>query len=253
MPGRRRVDAGGGAAPSLLVRRRAVLSVAFGTGELGAVSVRDVRCRVTGIDSDERFVRRPREKAATRALSSLVSFDSERQAALPFEDPASNGCFAGEAICEFFHNGAPPSFTVSSDQEARCPPRSSKSSGTTAIPPRGRARWTEGTAVVLTLSGNCEAFERQGFAFASPQYHEPAWWERYYEDRGPARGGIRGTRPITGGITPTSTWACSCSRRIGAFLPAVYNDRDAFAPWRSGHVVLSPGHPVSLPPRGENR
>jgi hypothetical protein len=48
-------------------------------------------------------------------------------------------------------------------------------------------QWTEGTADTLTVEGNCAAFARKGFrVLFSQAYHEPSWWDAYYEDRGKA-------------------------------------------------------------------
>jgi ubiquinone/menaquinone biosynthesis C-methylase UbiE len=98
--------------------------------------------------------------------------------------------FCSGALCAFFHNGL---------REFQ---RVVKPGGKCAVievvwrhervPLEVVQRWTEGTAHVLTLAGNCEAFEQQGFrVLLSQEYHEPSWWESYYEDRGDAPNWIK--------------------------------------------------------------
>ena len=44
--------------------------------------------------------------------------------------------------------------------------------------------WDGGTADILTIEGNCAAFAERGFnVLFSRAYHEPSWWEAYYDDR----------------------------------------------------------------------
>jgi hypothetical protein len=47
--------------------------------------------------------------------------------------------------------------------------------------------WSGGSAHILTLEGNSQAFKEAGFRTVfSKGYHEPDWWEAYYEDMGNA-------------------------------------------------------------------
>jgi len=163
----------------------AMLSVACGTGELELYLAAKYGCPLTGIDLDEGFVRAAREKAAARGLGHLACFEIGDGNELDFGDATFDVVFCSGALCAFYHNGLREFYRVL------------KPGGRCAVtdvvwrhdqvPPEAVERWTEGTAHILTLAGNCAAFERQGFRTLFAQaYHEPAWWEAYYQDRGDA-------------------------------------------------------------------
>jgi ubiquinone/menaquinone biosynthesis C-methylase UbiE len=162
-----------------------VLSVACGTGELELYLADKYECQLTGIDLSEGFVRQAREKALARGLDHLVRFRIGDGNALEFEDATFDVVFCSGALCAFFDNGLREFHRVV------------KSGGRCAVidvvwrhklvPPEVVQRWAGGTAHVLTLAGNCEAFEQQGFRILfSREYHQPSWWEAYYDDRGDA-------------------------------------------------------------------
>lgn len=163
----------------------ALLSVACGTGELELYLAAKYACPITGIDLDERFVQAAREKATSRELDHLVSFEIGDGNELDFENDTFDVVWCSGALCAFYHNGLREFHRVL------------KPRGTCTItdvvwrhegvPSEVAARWTDSTAHIMTLDGNCAAFERQGFRILFAQgYHQPAWWEAYYHDRGNA-------------------------------------------------------------------
>jgi ubiquinone/menaquinone biosynthesis C-methylase UbiE len=162
-----------------------VLSVACGTGELELYLANKYECRIMGIDLSEGFIRQAREKAAARGLDPLARFRIGDGNALEFRDATFDVVFCSGALCAFFDKGLREFHRVV------------KPGGKCAItdvvwrhervPPEVVQRWTEGTAHILTLAGNCEAFEQQGFrVLFSDEVHQPSWWEAYYQDRGDA-------------------------------------------------------------------
>ena len=162
-----------------------MLSVACGTGELELYLANKYECRITGVDLSEGFIRQAREKAAARGLGHLVRFRIGDGNALEFEDATFDVVFCSGALCAFFHTRLrefyrvvkPGGKCVITDVVWRHE----------RVPPAVVQRWTEGTAHVLTLAGNCEAFTQQGFrVLFSRVYHQPSWWEAYYHDRGDA-------------------------------------------------------------------
>jgi ubiquinone/menaquinone biosynthesis C-methylase UbiE len=162
-----------------------MLSVACGTGELELYLVERHGCQVVGIDSSEGFVRTAREKAAARNLDNLASFEVGDGNLLRFAEASFDVVFCSGALCAFFDNGLrefhrvlkPGGRGVIIDVLWRRPD----------VPEEIVQCWTEGEACVLTLDGNQQAFAERGFrSLFAREYHEPPWWEAYYEDRGDA-------------------------------------------------------------------
>jgi len=162
-----------------------MLSVACGTGELELYLAAKYTCHIVGVDSSARFIRAARAKTVARKLDDLVSFEIGDGNALAFEEASFDVVFCSGALCAFFDNGLREFHRVV------------KPGGKCAIievvwrhervPPEVARRWAGGTAHVLTLAGNCEAFEQRGFrVLFSREYHKPSWWEAYYCDRGDA-------------------------------------------------------------------
>jgi ubiquinone/menaquinone biosynthesis C-methylase UbiE len=163
----------------------AMLSVACGTGELELYLAAKYGCPVKGIDLSEGFIRTAREKAAARGLEHLATFQIGDGNALDFQDATFDIVFSSGALCAFYRNGLrefhrvlkPGGICAVTDVVWRHE----------RVPSQVEKRWTAGTAHILTLAGNCAAFERQGFRVLFAQgYHQPAWWQAYYRDRGDA-------------------------------------------------------------------
>jgi ubiquinone/menaquinone biosynthesis C-methylase UbiE len=162
-----------------------VLSVACGTGELELYLAHKYACQLIGIDLSEGFVRQARKKAAARGLDHLARFRIGDGSTLEFEDATFDVVFCSGALCAFFGKGLCEFHRVV------------KAGGRCAImdvlwrhervPPEVVQRWAGGTAHILTLAGNCEAFEQHRFrVLLAREYHKPSWWEAYYQDRGHA-------------------------------------------------------------------
>lgn len=162
-----------------------VLSVACGTGELECYLAENYGCAIVGIDITEGFIERARKKAAARGLGSLVQFKIGDGNCLEFGNGMFDVVFCSGALCEFYDNGLAEFHRVL------------RRGGRAAIidviwkseqvPRDVEQCWTEGTAKILTLDGNCRAFTSHGFkVLFSQAYHEPSWWEAYYDDRGNA-------------------------------------------------------------------
>jgi SAM-dependent methyltransferase len=133
----------------------------------------------------EGFIQTAREKAAARGLDHLAIFQIGDGNALDFHDVAFDLVFCSGAPCAFYHNGLREFHHVL------------KPGGRCAItdvvwrqahvPPEVVERWTGGIAHILTLAGNCAAFERGRFRlFYAQEHHQPTWWQAYYQDRGDA-------------------------------------------------------------------
>jgi ubiquinone/menaquinone biosynthesis C-methylase UbiE len=162
-----------------------MLSVACGTGELELYLAGKFKCHVVGIDSDERFIRTAREKTAARKLDDLASFEIGDGSSLGFQEASFDVVFCSGALCAFYDNGLrefhrvlkPGGRAVVTDVIWR----------REDVPKAVAERWTEGTADIRTVEGNCAAFVERGFSVIFSQaYHEPSWWDAYYEDRGTA-------------------------------------------------------------------
>ena len=159
-----------------------LLSVGCGTGELEIYFAFKYGCRVTGVDVREAFITRATEKALAWNLSDVARFEVGDACALRFEDSSFDVVFCSGALCAFFDSGL---------SEFR---RVLKPGGTCAIsdviwrrddvPAQVVQRWTRGVARVLTLEGHSAAFDQHRFrVLFSRAYHEPSWWESYYDDR----------------------------------------------------------------------
>ena len=159
-----------------------LLSVGCGTGELEIYFAFKYGCRVTGVDVREDLVARATEKALAWNLSDVACFEVGDGGALRFEDSAFDAVFCSGALCAFYGNGL---------REFR---RVLKPGGTCAIsdviwrrddvPAQVVQRWTKGVARVLTLEGHRAALDQHRFrVLFSRAYHEPSWWESYYDDR----------------------------------------------------------------------
>lgn len=162
-----------------------VLSVACGTGELELYLAEEFKCQLFGIDSDDDFIRMAREKTRVRKPDDRVSFEIGDGNALTFEAASFDVVFCSGALCAFFDNGLrefhrvlkPGGRAVITDVIWR----------RADVPKEVADQWTGGTADILTVKGNCAAFAERGFRVLFAQaYHEPSWWDAYYEDRGTA-------------------------------------------------------------------
>jgi ubiquinone/menaquinone biosynthesis C-methylase UbiE len=162
-----------------------ILSVACGTGELELYLAEKYKCKIVGIDSSDGFIRTAREKTAARSLDELASFEIGDGNSLKFEEASFDAVFCSGALCAFFGNGLrefhrvlkPGGRVVVLDVIWR---RGN-------VPKEVARQWTEGTADIRTVNGNCAASTEQGFVVLFAQaYHEPSWWDAYYEDRGTA-------------------------------------------------------------------
>jgi ubiquinone/menaquinone biosynthesis C-methylase UbiE len=162
-----------------------VLSVACGTGELELYLAEKYKCHIIGIDLGEGFIRTAREKTAARNLDDLATFEIGDGNSLTFEEASFDAVFCSGALCAFFDNGLrefhrvlkPGGRAVVIDVIWR----------REDLPKEVADRWAEGTADILTVNGNCAAFAEKGFlVLFARAYHEPSWWDAYYEDRGKA-------------------------------------------------------------------
>ena len=160
-----------------------LLSVACGTGELELYLAEKYGCRLTGVDASEGLVRRARDKAAAGKMEHLTRFEVGDGGALEFEEASFDVLFCSGALCAFFERGLDEFYRL-----LRPGGRAAISEVvwlTEDVPAVTRERWTEGTAHILTLEGNCQAFAERGFAIVLAEaYNEPLWWEAYYADRG---------------------------------------------------------------------
>ncbi|NIM92228.1 MAG: methyltransferase domain-containing protein [Anaerolineales bacterium] len=162
-----------------------MLSVACGTGELELYLAEKYKCYIVGVDTSDDFIRSAREKTAARRLGDLVTFEVGDGNALTFGDASFDVVFCSGALCAFFDNGLrefhrvlkPGGRAVVIDVIWR----------REDVPEEIERCWTGGTACVLTLNGNEQAFATHQFhTLFAREYHEPSWWEAYYEDRGNA-------------------------------------------------------------------
>jgi ubiquinone/menaquinone biosynthesis C-methylase UbiE len=163
-----------------------LLSVACGTGEIECYLAEKYRCQVVGVDICKKFISAAQKKTKILGLSQLVQFRVGDGNALDFPDESFDVIFCSGDLCVFFDNGLAEFHRVL------------KPGGRAAIidaiwktkqvPKDIEQFWTEeGTAEIRTLNGNGEAFTSRGFKVVfSKAYHEPSWWEAYYDDRGSA-------------------------------------------------------------------
>jgi ubiquinone/menaquinone biosynthesis C-methylase UbiE len=162
-----------------------LLSVACGTGELELYLADKYGCRIDGVDVDPAFVAGARRKAAARGLDHRARFAIGDGSALPYRAGAFGALFCSGALCAFFEAG------LGEFRRVLAP------GGRAAIlevvwlrepvPDDVARTWSGGSAELLTVEGNCWAFERRGFEVLHARgYDEPSWWEAYYADRGDA-------------------------------------------------------------------
>lgn len=162
-----------------------LLSVACGTGELECYLAQKYGCTIIGIDINERFIARAQKKAATLGLDSLVQFRIGDGNSHEFGGEMFDIVFCSGALCEFFDNGLAEFHRVLKPGGRATIIDVIWKSG--QVPIYVEQCWTEGTAKILTLGGNCRAFASQGFkVLFSQAYDKPSWWEAYYDDRGNA-------------------------------------------------------------------
>jgi SAM-dependent methyltransferase len=162
-----------------------LLSVACGTGELELHLAERHGCVVTGIDAGAWAIEKALSKAAARGLVHLARFVIGDGGALPLAAGSCDAVFCSGALCAFFDRGlrefhrvlVPGGRAAILDVIWRRDP----------VPVDVTARWAGGDAVILTLDGNRQAFRERGFRVRCARaYHEPAWWQAYYDDRGEA-------------------------------------------------------------------
>jgi ubiquinone/menaquinone biosynthesis C-methylase UbiE len=162
-----------------------LLSVACGTGELELYLAEKYGCSIEAIDIGEWAITRAREKVASRGLEHLVRFEIGDGNSLKFGAAVFDVVFCSGALGAFYDSGlkefhrvlVPGGRAAIIEVIWR----------TERVPSSIQQRWTEGSAAILTIGGNHQAFEKQGFrVLFSKAYHEPSWWEAYYDDRGDA-------------------------------------------------------------------
>ena len=161
------------------------LSVACGTGELELYLAEKYGWHITGIDSGQGFIERAQKKSIDRGLQKLVSFKIGDGNDLNFQSDSFDIVYCSGALCAFFYNGLKEFNRVL------------KSKGKAVIidvvwrkekiPKEVDECWAGSSAHIFTLDGNLRAFTGFGFrTIFSKEYHEPAWWDAYYEDMGNA-------------------------------------------------------------------
>lgn len=162
------------------------LSVACGTGELELYLAEKYGCHITGIDSGQGFIEQAQKKSIDRGMQKLVTFEIGNGNALNFQSDSFDIVYCSGALCAFFHNGLkefnrvlkPKGKAVIIDVVWR----------KERIPKEVDECWAGGSAHIFTLDGNLRAFTGFGFrTLFSKEYHEPAWWDAYYEDMGNAK------------------------------------------------------------------
>jgi ubiquinone/menaquinone biosynthesis C-methylase UbiE len=161
------------------------LSVACGTGEIELYLAEKYGCSIVGVDIGEWAVGRARKKAAARGLDHLATFEIGDGSALRFGAETFDGVFCSGALCAFLDQGLGEFHRV-------------LGMGGTAVvlevawrrepvPEEVIQRWAGEEAAILTVDGYAHVFEDHGFVVRFAQgYHEPAWWDAYYDDRGGA-------------------------------------------------------------------
>ena len=160
-----------------------LLSVACGGGELELYLCEKYGCAVTGVDASSDGISKAKTKTTSRGLESLASFEVGDVENLRFEGEMFDVVFCSGALCAFLEKG-PLEFH-----------RVLKPQGKVVIleviwlqddiPKEANEYWTNGGKYqVLTLAGHCQVFQDQGFSILlSETYHEPSWWEVFFEDR----------------------------------------------------------------------
>jgi ubiquinone/menaquinone biosynthesis C-methylase UbiE len=129
-----------------------LLSVACGTGELELYLAEKYGCSIAAIDIGQWAITRAREKAASRGLEHLVTFEIGDGNSLTFGAATFDVVFCSGALSAFYNNGlrefhrvlVPEGRVAIIDVIWRTEP----------VPSSVQQAWTEGTAVILTLDGN---------------------------------------------------------------------------------------------------
>ena len=164
-----------------------LLSMACGTGEIECYFAEKYGCKVLGIDLSEGHVAKARIKAWVRALEGLAEFRVGDGNALQVDAEGFDLVYCSGALCDFLDNGLaefhrvlrPGVRVVVIDIIWR----------TDQIPLHVERYWSVGLTRVMTLAEECRSFAAHGFKTVFAQaYHEPSWWEAYYEDREPTVG-----------------------------------------------------------------
>lgn len=164
-----------------------LLSVACGTGEIECYLALKYGCQVLGVDVRKDHVARAQEKARARGLGHLVQLaigdgNALQVGAGTFDLVYCSGAFSdylGNGLAEFYRVLKPGGRAVVIDIIFR----------SDHVPPHVEEYWSVGATKVTTLAGRCRDFAGHGFGTLFAQgYHQPSWWEAYYEDREPTPG-----------------------------------------------------------------
>lgn len=160
-----------------------LLSIACGGGELELYLCEKYGCTVTGVDASSDGISNAKTKTTSRGLEKRVSFEVGDAENLRFKEETFDDVFCSGALCAFLEKG-PLEFH-----------RVLKPQGQVVVleviwlrddfPKEANEYWTNGGKwQVLTLARHCQVFQDQGFSvLLSEAYHEPSWWEAFFEDR----------------------------------------------------------------------
>ena len=162
------------------------LSVACGTGELELYLAEKYNCHVIGIDSGQSFIKKAQKKTIDRGLQEVATFEIGNGNALNCQSDTFDIVYCSGALCAFFYNGLKEFYRVL------------KAKGKTVIidviwrkeniPKEVEDCWAGESAHIFTLDGNSQVFTSLGFrTILSKGYHEPTWWDAYYNDMGNAQ------------------------------------------------------------------
>jgi len=163
-----------------------LLSVACGTGEIECYFAEKYRCTVLGIDKSWDQIVKARKKAWDRGLNDLVTFTVGDGNALSVGAGTFDLVYCSGAFSDYLYNGLaefhrvlrPGGRAVVIDIIWQKEP----------LPAHIEEYWRVGVGGVATLAGRCQDLAEHGFRTVFAQaYHEPSWWEAYYEDREPTR------------------------------------------------------------------
>ncbi len=169
-----------------LTSNHKLLSVACGTGELELYLAEKYGCQITGVDTGKGFIEKAQTKSTARKLQQLVTFELGDGNALNFAPGSFDIVFCSGALCAFFHTGLREFHRVlKSNSKAVIIDVIWRRQ---EIPKDVDECWSGGSAHILTQEGNIQAFADAGFRTVfSKAYHEPDWWEAYYDDMGNAQ------------------------------------------------------------------
>ena len=82
-----------------------LLSIACGTGELELYFAEKYGCHVTGIDSEQGFIAKAKQKTVQRNLQDWATFKIGDGKALIFQSNSFDIVFCSGALCAFFYDG----------------------------------------------------------------------------------------------------------------------------------------------------